>query len=180
MVSWKRPPDTTSIRAAMGLVSFAGITQGVAPLVAHGVFDRSGRLALTLRLGAPWWWIASTAVVVVALVVLAVLDRARERTAPVEAGEGDSQLLTVTDEASRASPPDGYDAVSGLVLLVGVYNGVAPFVARLVFDGNLLLALPLRLSAPWWWISSLVVIVVSVVLLALIDAAKERRRGGPS
>ena len=68
-----------------------------------------------------------------------------------------------------------YDATSAIVLLVGIYNGVAPFVARLVFDGNLLLALPVRLPAPWWWIASIAVVLATVVLLGLIDQAKTRR-----
>ena len=68
-----------------------------------------------------------------------------------------------------------YDAIAAVVLLVGIYNGVAPFVARLVFDGNLLLALPLRLPAPWWWIASIAVVLTTVVLLSLIDQAKKRR-----
>lgn len=68
----------------------------------------------------------------------------------------------------------GYDAASAVVFLVGLYNGLAPFVSRLLFDGDLLLALPLRLGAPWWWITSLAVLVVTFVLLALIDQAKDR------
>jgi len=61
-----------------------------------------------------------------------------------------------------------------LLPLGGIYNGVAPFIARLIFDGNHLLALPLRLRAPWWWITSLAVIVVTLLLLTMIDAAKQR------
>ena len=64
---------------------------------------------------------------------------------------------------------------SGIVFLVGIYNGIAPFVARLVFGGDdLLLALPLRLPSPWWWITSIAVLVVAGVLLVVIDEAKKR------
>jgi hypothetical protein len=72
----------------------------------------------------------------------------------------------------------GYEAASAAVFLVGIYNGVAPFVARLVFDGKLLLALPLRLRAPWWWITSIAVLVATIALLELIDQAKKRRSAG--
>lgn len=75
---------------------------------------------------------------------------------------------------SHDRPVDACDALSGLVLLVGLYNGVAPFVARLLFDTDLLLALPLRLAAPWWWLTSLAVIAISFLLLTSIDNAKRR------
>ena len=64
--------------------------------------------------------------------------------------------------------------LSAVVFLVGIYNGIVPFIARLVFDGNQALALPLHLDAPWWWITSLAVVAVAIVLLALIDRAKSR------
>ena len=50
---------------------------------------------------------------------------------------------------------------------------MAPFISRLLFDGNLLLAFPLRLPAPWWWITSYAVIGVALALLTVIDNAKE-------
>jgi len=56
-----------------------------------------------------------------------------------------------------------------------VYNGIAPFIARLIFDGDLLLAFTLRLPAPWWWIASLAVVAAAVALLEAIDRAKQRR-----
>jgi len=68
-----------------------------------------------------------------------------------------------------------FDVASAVVFLVGLYNGVAPFVSRLVFDGDLFLAFTLRLRAPWWWITSIAVLVVTAGLLILIDEAKERR-----
>ena len=58
------------------------------------------------------------------------------------------------------------------MFLVGIYNGVAPFVSRLLLDGDLLLALPLRLPSPWWWVASLAVIAATLVLLEAIDRAK--------
>lgn len=67
-----------------------------------------------------------------------------------------------------------YDALSGAIFLVGIYEGVVPLVARIVFDGTPFLALPARLDAPAWWIVSIAVIVVAVVLLELVDRAKQR------
>jgi hypothetical protein len=75
-------------------------------------------------------------------------------------------------EGRVANGTGGYDALSRLVLLVGICNGVAPLLARLVFDGNVLRALPLRLAKPWWWLTSLA-LIVTTVLLAVIDNAKQ-------
>jgi hypothetical protein len=73
--------------------------------------------------------------------------------------------------------PKDYDALSGVVFLVGVYEGLVPIVAQLVFgdDAHLLLALPLRLSPPWVWIVSAAALVAAVVALAAIDNAKNHR-----
>lgn len=150
----------------MGVVAFLGLYQGAVPLVVRGLFDRDQRFAPALWLSAPWWWIACLAVIVATLAILALLDPDDDDAA---------EVAGIDDAPAAADGTSGYDVLSGLVLLIGVYNGVAPFVARLVFDGNLLFALPLRLAAPWWWVTSLAVIAVAVVLLAVIDAAKQRR-----
>ena len=73
--------------------------------------------------------------------------------------------------------PKDYDAVSAVVFLLGIYQGVIPLVARLVFgeDAHVFLSLPLRLDAPWVWVVSVAALVVAVVLLGVIDAAKTRR-----
>ena len=161
---------TRGADAASAVVWFVGISQGVAPLVAHGVFHRDGRFALPLLLPDPWWWIACIAVLVLAVVALLGIDIAKERAVPAP-GDG----APVADEASDGAA--GYDALSGLVLLVGIYNGLAPFVARLVFGGDLFLAFTLRLPSPWWWLTSLAVVVLTVVLLEWIDRAKKRATG---
>lgn len=173
-------PSTTrsdTYRAAKALVTFLGLYQGAVPLVVRGLFDRDQRFAPTMWLPSPWWWVACLAVVAVTVTLLAVLDDARPRRLRSDADP--SQPATSTPGARDADRDtegaSGYDALSGAVFLVGIYNGVAPFVARLLLDGDLLLALPLRLPAPWWWITSLVVIVATFVLLALIDVAKQRR-----
>jgi hypothetical protein len=131
-------------------------------------------------LPSPWWWIACLAIIVVTTAALAALDDARTQQVPATASEGSRPTRTSHDAPSeigdqRSNGTGGYDALSGVVFLVGIYNGVAPFIARLVFDGDLLWALPLRLSTPWWWITSLVAIVATIALLALIDGAKQRR-----
>ena len=155
----------------MGVVGFLGLSQGAVPLVARGLFDRDERFALALRLPSPWWWIACIAISGVALALLVVIDSGRQRRSPVEP--------TDHPRAARPEPAGsgGYDALSGLVFLMGIYNGVAPFISRLLFDGNLLLAFPLRLPAPWWWITSLAVIAVAAALLTVIDNAKQHRAG---
>ena len=162
--------STRGADAASAVVWFVGISQGLVPLVVAGVFDRDSRFALPLLLPDPWRWIACLAVLVLAVVALLAIDNQTERAAP-DAGDG----APVADEGSDGAA--GYDALSGLVLLVGIYNGLAPFVARLVFGGDLFLAFTLRLPSPWWWLASLGVVVLTVVLLEWIDRAKQRATG---
>ncbi|SFE29316.1 hypothetical protein SAMN05216574_10334 [Blastococcus tunisiensis] len=166
---------------ASGIVTFLGLYQGAVPLVVRPVFGADQRFAPALWLPAPWWWIACLGVVAVAGALLAAIHRARERhVPPVRPVDGAtvSPPESTADEDPGADRAAGYDALSGLVLLVGLYNGVAPFVARLVFGGDLLLAFTLRLPTPWWWIASLAVVVLTVVLLAVIDRGKERSGSG--
>jgi hypothetical protein len=161
---------TRGTDAASAVVWFVGISQGLVPLVVAGVFDRDSRFALPLLLPAPWWWMACLAVLVLAVVALLLLDAAEERAA-----SGPAAPPTDHDgEAVHEKAAAGYDALSGLVLLIGIYNGLAPFIARLVFDGDLFLAFTLRLPAPWWWLASLAVLALTVVLLEWIDRAKQR------
>ncbi len=158
--------ETSLHRVAMGVVGFLGLSQGAVPLVARGLFDREQRFALALRLPTPWWWIACIAISGAALALIVVIDNARQQSPVAPTGHPHA--------AHREhAGSGGYDALSGLVFLVGIYNGVAPFISRLLFDGNLLLAFPLRLPSPWWWITSLAVIVVATALLTVIDNAKK-------
>ena len=162
-----RPGDGFA-RLLSGAVVFVALYQGVVPLVARLVFDADQRFAPALWLPSPWWWIMCVAVVAVAVSVLAAIHT-RGLPSPGPSG---------APPGARDQGDEGtgiYDAAAAVVLLVGIYNGLAPFVARLVFDGNLLLALPLRLRAPWWWVTSIAVVIATVVLLALIDRAKQRR-----
>jgi hypothetical protein len=153
--------------AASAVVWFVGISQGVVPLVVRTFFDRDGRFALPLLLPDPWWWLTCVAVVVGAAVGLVLIDVAKQRAAPAQPADAGSR-------SPEKSSADGWDALSGVVLLAGIYNGVVPFVVRLFSDGELLLAFPLRLPAPWWWLVSLGVLVLSAVLLEWIDRAKKR------
>lgn len=170
---------TRGYAVASAVVWFVGISQGLVPLVVRALFDRDDRLALPLLLPDPWWWIACIAVLLLAAIALLVIETARERaapqpvhSAPEATGDGEDRGGSERSEAAA-----GFDALSGLVLLVGIYNGLAPFVARLVFDGDLFLAFPLRLPSPWWWLASLAVLVLTVVLLEGIDRAKKRTTG---
>lgn len=70
-----------------------------------------------------------------------------------------------------------YDGLSSLVFLVGIYEGVLPFVGKL-FGWHLKLALPLQLDGPWWWLVSIAVLIVAVALLERIDRAKKRAANG--
>lgn len=66
-----------------------------------------------------------------------------------------------------------YEGLTSLVFLIGLYEGVLPFVGKLL-HWHPLLSMPLRLSAPAWWIVSAAVIVVAIALLEVIDRAKTR------
>ena len=144
--------------AASAVVWFVGISQGLVPLVVAGVFERESRIALPLLLPDPWWWIACLAVLALAVVALVAIDDRAERAVP-DAGGG----APAADEESAGAA--GYDPLSGLVLLVGIYNGLAPFVARLVFGGDLFLAFTLRLP-------------FAVVVAGLARRRRRRRRRG--
>jgi hypothetical protein len=174
------PPDARTHqphRAATGVVAFLTLYQGTVPLVARGLFGAEQRFAPALWLPAPWWWVACLAVTAAGVTLLAALDgrrpgRPAEEAPPPAAGA----TAEVTAEAPQVGGgTTGYDALEALVFLVGLYNGVAPFVSRLVFDGDLLLALPLRLPSPWWWVASLAVVAATAALLAVIDRAEHGR-----
>jgi hypothetical protein len=155
-------------RAASRVVVVVGLYQGAVPLVVRGAFGGDQRFAPALWLPSPWWWITCAGIVALAVAAAAVLEPDDERHDESDAADGPGG-------PNNATPVAAYDALSAVVFLLGVYNGIAPFVARLVFDGDLLLAVTLRLPAPWWWISSLAVVVAAVALLESIDRAKQRR-----
>ena len=161
-------PGNEFAKLLSGAVVILALYQGVVPLVARLLFDADERFAPALWLPSPWWWITCVAIVAMAVCSLAAIHT-REQPSPGPSG---------APAGARHPGHEGtgiYDAAAAVVLLVGIYNGVAPFVARLVLDGNLLLALPLRLRAPWWWITSIAVVIATVVVLTLIDQAKQRR-----
>jgi hypothetical protein len=164
--------------AAFAVVVVLGLNQGVGPLVVRLVFDRDQRLAPALWLPAPWWWITCLTIIAATVAALTTITTARQRRHPTKPSER-ATLATgkFGEDTPHADSAGAYDAASAVVFLVGIYNGVAPFIARLVFDRDgLLLALPLRLPAPWWWITSLAVIAATIVALAAIDQAKERHQ----
>jgi hypothetical protein len=74
-----------------------------------------------------------------------------------------------------------YEGLSALVFLVGIYQGVVPFVVRLLAgeDGRQFLSLPTRLDGPWWWVAAIASLAVAAVLLELIDRAKKRALANP-
>ena len=163
------------LRVVAGTVTFVTLHQGAVPLVARGVFGREQRFAPALWLPAPWWWVACLAITGLGIALLAGVEAARHRPPAANAPPAVTPPAVAPPEVAPPDPADrtsGYDALAGLVFLVGIYNGVAPFVSRLLLDGDLLLALPLRLPSPWWWVASLAVIVATLVLLEAIDRAK--------
>jgi hypothetical protein len=70
--------------------------------------------------------------------------------------------------------PKSYDLLSFVVLFVGVYEGLLPFLAKLL-DWDPTLAFPRLLDGPWWWIVSGLVVASALRLLEAIDRAKKRR-----
>lgn len=68
--------------------------------------------------------------------------------------------------------------LSDLVLLVGLYQGLLPFVAQ-VFGWHPVLSLPSRLDGPAWWLVSAAVVVVCAGLLEALHRAGDTRRGRP-
>ena len=163
--------NTRGYDVASVVVTFLGLYQGGVPLVVRAVFGAEQRFAPAMWLPAPWWWIACLGIVAVMASLLTVIHRAKARHAPPATTETDVPAPAEDPHEARDA---GYDALSAIVLLAGVYNGIAPFVSRLLFDGDLFLAFTLRLPAPWWWIASLAVVVLALVLLGLIDRAKNR------
>lgn len=152
------------------------------PLVARAVWDRESRFAPAAALDPPWWWIACGAIALLAFAVVAVLDPGGTDDVAEDAdgdGTGAGAHGGEHDTGDAAAFGTGaWDGVSAVIVLVGFYNGVAPFVAHLLLDGDLLLALPLRLGAPWWWMASLAVLAVCFAALVGIDQARDRDRSG--
>lgn len=176
-VGTQGPDGSRWFDAAAAVVAVLGLHQGAVPLVVRGVFDGDQPLAPALALPSPWWWITRLAVVLVAVAALVAVHAAGERhVAPPAAASSAADDDPPAADDARDDRDRWYDTASDLVLLVGVYNGLAPFVARLVLDSDLFLALPLRLPAPWWWVVSLAVLAVTVAALGALDAARRRGR----
>lgn len=72
--------------------------------------------------------------------------------------------------------PKSYDALSSVVFLVGLFEGLLPFPAKLI-GFTPLLSLPSRMDAPAWWIVSGAVLIGAVIALDHLDRAKKRRFG---
>lgn len=72
-----------------------------------------------------------------------------------------------------------FDSLSGAVLLLGLAQGVVPFVAK-ALGWTPVWALPRHLDAPLWWIVSAAVIVIAATALLVIDRAKHRAPGAYS
>jgi hypothetical protein len=165
---------------AAGVLTFLTLYEGAVPLVARGLFGADQRFAPALWLPAPWWWIACLAIVVAGGALLLLIHRTQPHAGPEAAPDAPSGTSgEAVSTAHEGTGPDGrdtsgYDAASAVVLLAGIYNGVAPLVSRWFFDGDLLLAFTLRLPSPWWWVASACVIVATAVALGMIDRAKER------
>lgn len=163
-------------------VALVGLQQGLIPLVLRLTTGHHERFALASYLPSPWWWIACLVIMVAAATLLAVVDtdRTADATSPTAAAlHGNTTATGASVPSSPADQPTtsgdrDLDAASGLVFLVGVYNGVLPFGARL-FDTTLFLALPTRLPAPWWWLASLAICVATAVTLWWLDQARSRR-----
>jgi hypothetical protein len=69
-----------------------------------------------------------------------------------------------------------YDALSAVALLVGFYEGLLPFAAKL-FGWSPALSLPAHMDPPAWWIVAGVALIAAVIALDRLDTAKNRRFG---
>ncbi len=68
-----------------------------------------------------------------------------------------------------------YDVAFGVVVFLGLYQGLVPLVVRPLFGADQRFAPALWLPSPWWWIACLAIVVTALALLAVIGQAKERR-----
>ncbi|MFG2004126.1 hypothetical protein ACGFNU_33700 [Spirillospora sp. NPDC048911] len=69
--------------------------------------------------------------------------------------------------------PKTYDSLSAIVLILGAYQGIGPFVGKLI-DATPVLSLPARLPSPAWWLAAIASIIVTVFLLWGLDVGKKR------
>jgi hypothetical protein len=153
-----------------GVVAAVGLYQAGVPLIARGVFGAEQRLAPAAALPAPWWWLTCAALAALTALVLLALA-----PGDAPAGHSSKEVANPAQAGSDEAADQGWDALSGFIVLVALYNGLAPFVVRLVFHGDrLLLALPLHLPGPWWWIVAGSVIVAAAAALVAVDRARDR------
>ncbi len=68
---------------------------------------------------------------------------------------------------------EDYDQLSTVVFIVGVYEGLLPFLGRWL-GFSPLLSLPLKLDAPWWWLVAGAVLVGAAAALIALDEGKKR------
>jgi hypothetical protein len=59
----------------MQLVAAIGLIEGLAPLLARGLFDGRTLPAPAVHLPAPWWWLISATILAACVVGVVVLDR---------------------------------------------------------------------------------------------------------
>jgi hypothetical protein len=76
--------DKKTYDLALFAVLFAGIWQGVMPLILIFIGAGFRGLAFPVLLPQPWSWIVSILAIVVAVVLLVVLDGAKKRRYPQE------------------------------------------------------------------------------------------------
>jgi hypothetical protein len=62
-------------RGQIQLVAAIGLIEGLAPLVARGLFDGRTLLAPAVHLPDPWWWLVSATILVACAVGVVVLDQ---------------------------------------------------------------------------------------------------------
>ena len=68
-----------------------------------------------------------------------------------------------------------YDRLSGLVLVLGLMEGLRPLIGLMIGGHGGFLSLATYLSGPARWLTSIGFVALTAVLLVWIDTAKKRR-----
>jgi len=67
------------------------------------------------------------------------------------------------------------DTISGFAVLIGMTQGVIPFVTRIgSLEWTPFWSLPRQLNAPLWWIASAAVVVVAFATVLACEARKRK------
>ena len=74
--------DSKTYDLMLFAVLIAGVWQGVVPLIFTATGTGYRGLAFPMLLPQPWSWIVAVLAIVVAVVLLAVIDRAKKRARP--------------------------------------------------------------------------------------------------